>query len=96
VTFSYRDRCQSDIVREMTLAAPAFLRRFLLHLLPKGFVKIRSYGLLANAVRKKNLARCRELLGPISTAPAADDAAADPDALDQDDAAAEGICLSAL
>ena len=37
VTFSYRDRCRSDVVREMTLAAPAFLRRFLLHLLPKGF-----------------------------------------------------------
>lgn len=64
VTFQYRDRRRGDSVREMTLSATAFLRRFLLHLLPKGFMKIRSYGLLANGKKKENLKRCRELLPP--------------------------------
>ena len=40
----------------------AFLRRFLLHLLPSGFMRIRHYGFLANAVRKQSVALCRELL----------------------------------
>ena len=68
VTFQYRDRRHADQLRQMTLYAPAFLRRFLLHLLPKGFTKIRSYGLLANGVKTKNLARCRELLEPLPNA----------------------------
>jgi len=46
----------------LTLDAVALLQRFLLHLLPKGFVRIRHYGLFANAVRQKSVARCRELL----------------------------------
>lgn len=64
VTFQYRDRRQGDVVRQMTLTASAFLRRFLLHLLPKGFTKIRSYGLLANNCKTKNLELCRQLIGP--------------------------------
>jgi hypothetical protein len=64
VTFTYRDRRRGDAIRSMTLTATAFLRRFLLHTLPSGFVKIRNCGLLANSVKKKNLARCRALLGP--------------------------------
>ena len=47
----------------MRLEATEFIRRFLLHALPKGFVRIRRYGLLANAQRERRLARCRELLG---------------------------------
>ena len=47
----------------MTLAADEFIRRFLLHVLPKGFVRIRQYGLLANRCREDSLARCRTLLG---------------------------------
>jgi hypothetical protein len=49
-------------VREMTLPAEEFIRRFLLHVLPEGFVRIRHYGLFANRHRAGNLARCRELL----------------------------------
>ncbi len=47
----------------MGLEASEFIRRFLLHTLPKGLVRIRRYGLLANAQREHKLARCRELLG---------------------------------
>ena len=45
-----------------------FVRRYLLHVLPRGFVRIRSYGLLSNRNRKRNLARCRELLGATTQA----------------------------
>ena len=47
----------------MTLVAHEFIRRFLLHILPKGFHRIRHYGLFANTGRAANLARLRELLG---------------------------------
>jgi len=47
----------------MRLEATEFIRRFLLHALPKGFVRIRRYGLLANAQCAQRLALCRELLG---------------------------------
>jgi hypothetical protein len=46
----------------MTLAPDEFIRRFLLHVLPKGFHRIRHYGLLASATCKKNIARARELI----------------------------------
>ena len=46
----------------MTLSADEFLRRFLMHVLPRGFQRIRHYGLLGNRHRVENLARCRELL----------------------------------
>jgi predicted RNA-binding Zn-ribbon protein involved in translation (DUF1610 family) len=62
VTFRYRDRTDDNRQREMTLDGVELLRRFLLHVLPTGFVRIRYYGLLANRVRADNLARCRELL----------------------------------
>ena len=48
----------------MTLNGVEFLRRFLLHVLPTGFVRIRSFGWLANRGRAQNLARCRQLLAP--------------------------------
>jgi hypothetical protein len=47
----------------MTIAATEFIRRFLLHILPSGFVRIRQYGFLANRERRKKLASCRALLG---------------------------------
>jgi hypothetical protein len=47
----------------MTLKATEFIRRFLLHVLPAGFVRVRHYGFLANRVCREKLARCRELLG---------------------------------
>ena len=46
----------------MTLTAHEFLRRFMHHVLPRGFVRIRSFGLLANRGREEQLARCRRLL----------------------------------
>lgn len=63
VTFSYKDRADGDRRKSMTLPAEAFLRRFLLHVLPPGFVRIRHYGLLANCVRQERIALCRKLLG---------------------------------
>jgi hypothetical protein len=47
----------------MTLAAPEFIRRFLLHVLPTGFHRIRHYGFLGARHRREKLARCRHLLG---------------------------------
>ena len=64
VTFPYKDyRFEGrDRHKTMTLAPDEFIRRFLLHVLPKGFHRIRHYGLLASAARKANIARARELL----------------------------------
>ena len=61
----------------MTLAAGEFIRRFLLHLLPRGFHRIRHYGLLAGAGRKANLALARELLNVAQ--PSDDDTPDEPD-----------------
>ena len=61
----------------MTLDAIEFVRRFLTHVLPTGFVRIRHYGLLANRHRREKLARCRELLGMAMT-PQADTDPTDP------------------
>jgi hypothetical protein len=61
----------------MTLGHDEFIRRFLLHVLPKGFHRIRHYGLLASGVKAENLARLRELLDVApQSAPEAPDAAA--------------------
>jgi hypothetical protein len=63
VTFRWKDRARGNQEKLMTLEAPEFLRRFLLHVLPKNLVRIRHYGVLANAVRRRQIARCRTLLG---------------------------------
>jgi hypothetical protein len=62
ITFSYRDRQHGDCARTMTLPADEFIRRFLLHVLPPGFMRIRHFGFLANRSRKLKLDRCRRLL----------------------------------
>jgi hypothetical protein len=62
VTFRWKDYARGGKQRIMTLGAREFLRRFFLHVLPKGFVRIRHYGLLANRFRNQNLARARQLL----------------------------------
>ena len=62
VTFTYKDYKHEHQQKLMTLSADEFLRRFLLHVLPDGFQRIRHYGLLGNRHRAENLARCRELL----------------------------------
>jgi hypothetical protein len=63
VTFQYKDYAQGGRARQMTLTATEFIRRFLLHILPKGFMRIRQYGYLANRHRRQKLALCRRLLG---------------------------------
>ena len=72
VAFRYRDRANGNRTKTAEVEAPAFCRCFLQHVLPKGFVRIRRYGLLSNRVRKPLLAQCRELLGvdpPLRLAP---------------------------
>jgi Putative transposase len=56
----------------MTLEGSEFIRRFLIHVLPDGFHRIRYYGCLGNCHRARKLARCRELLGMAPPVPAAD------------------------
>jgi hypothetical protein len=70
VTFRWKDYRVTGKTRykTMTLSADEFMRRFLLHVLPTGFHRIRHYGLLANAGRRNHLARARELLHVVPTA----------------------------
>jgi len=63
VRFHYRDRAAGDIRKVASLPADEFLRRFLLHVLPKGFTRIRHYGLSASRTKNHLLPRCRQLLG---------------------------------
>jgi hypothetical protein len=77
VTFRYKDyRRDTDRQRVMTLATDEFIRRFLLHLLPRGFHRIRHYGFLAGGVRKLTLTRARDLLA--AAPPPEDGPAAQP------------------
>jgi hypothetical protein len=62
VSFGYKDYADGNKSKVMTLDAVEFIRRFLLHVLPGGFVRIRQFGYLANRARKKKLALCRTLL----------------------------------
>ena len=62
VQFRWKDYRDESRKKTMTLTAEEFIRRFLLHVLPEGFQRIRHYGFLANRYRKQKLARCRELL----------------------------------
>ena len=63
VRFRWRDYADGNQVKVMRLGADEFIRRFLLHVLPHGFTRLRHYGLLANRCRARKLARCRDLLG---------------------------------
>jgi len=68
ITFRWKDYRHNDRPRVMTLEADEFIRRFLLHVLPDGFQRIRHYGFLAHRYRKAKLALCRQLLGVALTA----------------------------
>jgi hypothetical protein len=68
VRFRYRDRAHGNRSRVASLDGPEFLRRFLLHVLPTGFVRIRYFGFLAFRSRPTKLALCRALLPPPSDA----------------------------
>ena len=74
VTFRWKDYAHEGKRRTMTLAATEFLRRFFLHVLPKGFVRIRHFGFLANRFRNSHLSLCRQLLAADSVAPPASSA----------------------
>ncbi|MBL7204903.1 MAG: IS91 family transposase [Desulfobacteraceae bacterium] len=69
VTFTYRDREQNE-TREMTIDADEFIRRFLLHILPKGFMKIRYFGFLAHKNKKQAIPLLRKLINPDAKLPA--------------------------
>lgn len=66
VTFKYRDYKDNNKMKEMTLKAEEFIRRFLMHILPPGFMKIRHYGLLGNRNKKTKLAVCKKLTNTTS------------------------------
>jgi predicted Zn-ribbon and HTH transcriptional regulator len=79
VTFTWRDRAHGNLQKEMKLPAEKFLRRFLLHVLPKRFVRIRRFGFLASRRRSKLLPLCFQCLG------------SSPDALTEQDQTAKGL-----
>jgi hypothetical protein len=97
VTFRWKNYAQGNRSRTMTLDAAEFIRRFLLHSLPKGFQRIRQYGFLANRVREQKLSLCRELLSDSNEGPRSGDGITDErtetDAVPSPDAiATEGLC----
>jgi len=73
----WKDYRNANQQKTMTLAANEFIRRFLLHVLPDGFQRIRYYGFLANRYREQKLARCRQLLAMPQPVPPDDQAAGD-------------------
>ena len=77
VRFRWKDYRNGNPQKSMTLAANEFIRRFLLHVLPEGFQRIRYYGFLANRYREQKLARCRQLLAMPPPEPPDDQAAGD-------------------
>ncbi len=93
VTFCYKDYADGARQKQMTLDADEFLRRFLLHVLPKGFVRIRHYGLLAGRNVDTKLAQCRRLLGGGAAADADVAPATETDSTTVAPAAADGECL---
>lgn len=63
VTFSWRDRRDGNREKSQSLSALLFIQRFILHIIPKRFVKIRFYGFMVNRLRKKLAGHCRDLIG---------------------------------
>ena len=94
VTFQWKDyrAKERDRHKTMTLTADEFMRRFLLHVLPSGFHRIRHYGLIANATRKDNLARARELLLVEKTIETSNAETNDADTVDSSDESVTYVC----
>ena len=94
VTFKWKDYRAKERTRRktMTLAPDEFIRRFLLHVLPSGFHRIRHYGLIANTTRKDNLARARELLMGKGTDEPTDTVTDDADTADGSDESLTYVC----
>lgn len=64
MSFRYKDYADAHRPKTLTLSGEEFLRRFVQHVLPRGFVKVRHYGLLSNRHREEKLKTCRRLLLP--------------------------------
>jgi hypothetical protein len=75
VSFRYRDRKHQNQQKTIRLEVRVFMRRFLLHILPKGFVRIRHYGFLENPAKAEAISRCREFLGEPCPEPQAEPSA---------------------
>jgi len=76
VTFRWKDYARGNKQRLMRVSAAEFIRRFLVHVLPKGFVRIRHFGFMANSQRSTSMELCRKLLGMPSVLPSAETASA--------------------
>jgi hypothetical protein len=74
VTFRWKDYARGNKQRLMTVSADEFIRRFLVHVLPKGFARIRHFGFMANYQRSSSLELCRRRLGMASLIPATESA----------------------
>jgi hypothetical protein len=83
ITFRYKDYRRDGAKRQrvMTLAPDEFIRRFLIHVLPKGFHRIRHYGLLASAGHKANIAQARTLLAAAPIMPTPEEPPSAPSSL---------------
>ncbi len=79
MTLRYKDYRDRDRHKRLALDGEEFVRRFLLHILPKGLMRVRHYGFLANRCRRRRLAQIRQALAVVETAPDADTAASDPE-----------------
>ena len=99
VTFTWKDYRHGARSEPMRLDPVEFVRRFLLHALPRGFVRIRRYGILSNAQRQQRLTRCRELLGLDEGSPTSSDAtpseSLDHEPQERNGASARGIVCDA-
>jgi hypothetical protein len=69
ITFTYRDRQRNNEIKKITLDADEFIRRFLLHVLPKGLMKIRYFGFLSHTNKKEQIPLIRKLIDPEATLP---------------------------
>ena len=83
VSFRWKDYADANAAKTMTLGGVEFVRRFLQHVLPGGFVRIRHFGFLANRCRDEKLALCRTLLGTPSSTTPPDDSALETQAADE-------------
>jgi Putative transposase/Transposase zinc-binding domain len=94
VTFKWKDYRRKGRVRykTMTLTADEFMRRFLLHVLPSGFHRIRHYGLIANTTRQHSLAQARELLMREQSDPITEEETTAANTLDNDDVSVTYVC----
>ena len=65
ITFEYKDYKDNSKIKEMTITAIEFIRRFMMHILPENFTKIKHYGLLSNKNKKNNIRFCKYLISKI-------------------------------